>query len=219
MRHLLVAVTTFLDDAGSSASGLHGFTIQYFTIMATIKLLLGVLCFAFSSSIGMLNRNLLIVRTAPNTVAAKRIAIVAAAEHEIGVREKTGNNDGEKVEAYLAYVHLKKGQPWCSAYVSWLFAQVGLAQPRSGWSPDLFPASRLARSALPGNVLGIYFAANHRIAHVGLITGVNGDWISSVEGNTNVNGSREGDGVYKKKRHVKTIYRMADWIIRKGALL
>ncbi|WP_442591539.1 peptidoglycan-binding protein [Pedobacter sp. AW31-3R] len=143
---------------------------------------------------------------------AQRTAIVQIATNELGVREKTGNNDGEKVEAYLKCVDLKKGQPWCAAYVSWVFAKAGFKAPRSGWSPSLFPSSRLARSALPGNVLGIYFPAYKRIAHVGLITGVDGEWIVSVEGNTNVTGSREGDGVYKKWRHIKTIYRMADWL-------
>ncbi|WP_442591915.1 CHAP domain-containing protein [Pedobacter sp. AW31-3R] len=147
-----------------------------------------------------------------------RKELVKIASDELGVKEKTGHNDGERVEAYLKCVNLKRGQPWCAAYVSWIFAKAGFSKPRSGWSPDLFPSSRLARSALPGNVLGIYFASYQRIAHVGLITNVDGEWITSVEGNTNVNGSREGDGVYKKLRHLKTIYRMADWIGEKEEL-
>jgi hypothetical protein len=141
-----------------------------------------------------------------------RDELVRIAQKEVGVREQTGNNDGAKVESYLAVVKLKKGQPWCAAYVSWVYAQAGLAKPRSGWSPDLFPASRLARSALPGNVLGIYFSSLKRIAHVGLIVRQKNEWVCSTEGNTNVSGSREGDGVYTKLRHIKTIYKIADWV-------
>jgi len=170
--------------------------------MATIRLLLGIICFGFAGSTGLSHSHLLTLRE----------KLVQRAEQEIGVREKTGKNDGERVETYLRVVNLKKGAPWCAAYISWLFAQEGLARPRTGWSPDLFPRSRLARSALPGNLIGIYFPELKRIAHVGLITGIDGDYVLSIEGNTNVTGSREGDGVYRKRRHIKTIHRMADWV-------
>ena len=160
------------------------------------------------------------LKTAPasNAVsAAIRSRLVKLAENEIGVRERNGNNSGPRVEEYLRTVGLKSGQPWCAAFVSWVYAKSNFPKPRSGWSPDLLPTGRLARSALPGNILGIYFSEYRRIAHVGLITRQDGDWVTSVEGNTNVTGSREGDGVYLKKRHVKTIYRIADWIEQGGA--
>jgi hypothetical protein len=188
--------------------------------MATIKLFVGIICFAFTGGNGMLSGNLL--RTAPasqNAVSIQRTTLVKLAENEIGVRERTGRNDGPRVEEYLRCVGLKKGQPWCAAFVSFLYAKSGFAKPRSGWSPDLFPSARLARSALPGNVLGIYFTAYGRIAHVGLISKQDGDWVTSIEGNTNITGSREGDGVYLKKRHIKTIYRIADWTSQKGGTL
>jgi hypothetical protein len=145
----------------------------------------------------------------------QRNNLVRNARREVGVREKTGRNDGSRVEEYLRYVGLKKGQPWCAAYVSYIYATSGFNKPRSGWSPDLFPSSRLARSALPGNVLGIYFKQYGRIAHVGIILQEEGDWIISCEGNTNIDGSREGDGVYLKRRHRRTIYQIADWIAAK----
>jgi len=34
----------------------------------------------------------------------------------------------------------------------------------------------------------------------------------TIEANTNISGSREGEGVYRKRRRVKTIYRMANWV-------
>lgn len=40
--------------------------------------------------------------------------------------------------------------------------------------------------------------------HVGIITAVNGDWIETVEGNTNDEGSREGYEVCARKRNYKT---------------
>ena len=189
--------------------------------MATIRLLLGILFFTVSGSIGLFKRNLLGEYSTISSAVSlaekeRRDRLVAYAKAEIGVREQTGKNDGKRVEEYLAVAGLKKGQPWCAAFVSWLFAKEGFSRPRSGWSPDLFPSSRLARSALPGDVLGIYFQEYRRIAHVGLIEKMVGDWCFSYEGNTNNNGSREGDGVYHRRRHVKTIYRIANWVKEGG---
>lgn len=186
--------------------------------MATIKFLLGIICIAFIGGINLPGRNLLTGWSIKRVQDLQRQALVETADHELGVRELTGNNDGERVEAYLAAIGLKKGQPWCAAYISWVYAQMGYGKPRSGWCPDLFPSSRLARSALPGNILGIYFPEYKRIAHVGLIVQQKGSWIISVEGNTNVTGSRDGDGVYKKIRHIRTIRRIADWITERGKL-
>jgi hypothetical protein len=61
---------------------------------------------------------------------------------ELGVREKTGHNDGPRVEQYLRAAGLKKGAPWCAAFVCWVFDRAGIANPHSGWAPDLFPKSK-----------------------------------------------------------------------------
>jgi cell wall-associated NlpC family hydrolase len=182
--------------------------------MATIKLFLGIFCFAFIGGNGMRGSDLL-KYSIPAYQTAQRNTLVRAAISEIGVRELTGNNDGPRVEEYLRCVGLKKGQPWCAAYVSYIFAQGGFAKPRSGWSPDMFPAKRLTGAALPGNVLGIYFKKEGRIAHVGIIIKEEGDYLISAEGNTSIDGSREGDGVYLKRRHRRTVYQLADWITLK----
>lgn len=183
--------------------------------MATIKLLLGIICLAVTYSARLPERNLL-RHTRFSLQDERRSNLVKIAENEVGVRELTGNNDGKRVELYLAWVGLKKPEPWCAAFISYLFHQIGNSKPRSGWCPDLFPDSKLARSALPGNIIGIYFADKHRIAHVGLIVNEKDNWITSVEGNTNITGSREGDGVYRKLRHRRTIYKISDWINEGG---
>ncbi len=141
-----------------------------------------------------------------------RLLLVKIAQGELGLREKTGRNDGKRIGEFLTVAGLRRPEPWCAAFVSWVFAEAGFEKPRSGWSPDLFPVSRLARSALPGNVIGIYFPEKKRIAHVGLIEKEDGDWLISLEGNTNITGSREGDGVYRKRRHRKSIYKISDWV-------
>jgi len=143
---------------------------------------------------------------------AAAIQIIALAEKELSVREQGGNNSGPQVETYLQYVGLGKGHAWCAAFLSWLHGQAGLKQPRSGWSPGLFPSSRRISAAKPGALLGIYIGSLRRIAHVGLVTGVRQDWIESIEGNTNAQGSREGDGVYRRLRHRRSIYAYAYYL-------
>lgn len=185
--------------------------------MATIKLLLGIFCFAVTGSIGLLKRDLLVQQVSGRAVAQvdemrERLRLVRFAVMEIGVREFSGRNDGIRVEAYLASADLKKGLPWCGGFISWVYQQAGYSRPRTGWTPALFPLSRLTKLALPGNLLGVYFPKLKRIGHVGLIEKLDGDWCLSVEGNTNGQGSADGDGVYRKRRHVKTIYQIADWV-------
>lgn len=180
--------------------------------MATARLLLGILSFAFTGSFGMFNSYLL-VQDKNLQEASCRLRIVKLAAEEVGVRELTGENDGKKVESYLSIVGLHRGDPYCAAFVSWVFSKEGYERPRSGWSPDLFPANKVTKSALPGNVIGIYFANLKRIAHVGIIEKIAHHWCLTIEANTNVNGSREGEGVYRRRRHLKTIYRIADWIL------
>jgi hypothetical protein len=137
--------------------------------------------------------------------------IIALAEKDLNVREQ-GKNAGYRVETYLRYVGLGKGQAWCAAFVSWLHGQAGYAQPRSGWSPSLFPASQRIATAKPAAVLGIYVPSLKRIAHVGLVTAIRGDWVDAIEGNTNPAGSREGDGVYRRLRHRRTVNRYAYYL-------
>lgn len=203
--------------------------------MAQIKLITCLLCFAIVGGSGMLNRDLLMESTDYEYPETRQMArqlmgehfyaksivfnrptlyrnLIAVAEAELWVREATGHNDGKRVEEYLATVRLKKGEPYCAAFVSWVFKEAGYAAPRTGWSPSLFPYGRVVKAAAPGNVFGIYFPALKRIAHCGLVTGVKGNWIETIEGNTNGSGGREGDGVYRRLRNKNTVRAYADWI-------
>ena len=263
---------------------------------------------------------------------------------ELGVREATGRNDGSRVEEYLRYVGLKKGQPWCASFVCWALGKAGIDNPRSGYCPRLFGRDKLvwerrrgggglnlasydggpvapvqsaaagvlsrkgrfadvggeneglsgrglisrksrfanvavenaglgalaltSRSSLFADVaaenegfsarsvinrkslflsdagemgssvpsvlisrqaifrasgaetgdlasgdsalvFGLYFPEKGRIAHVGFVDALAGKYIITVEGNTNEAGSREGDGVYCKRRLLSSVYQIA----------
>ncbi|MHA4893291.1 C40 family peptidase [Pedobacter sp. PWIIR3] len=148
--------------------------------------------------------------------------VLAIARSQLGVREKTGHNDGAAVEGFLNYVGFKKGNPWCAAFVSWCFWKAGYSAPRTAWSPSLFPKERLVQVGVgdsglrrddeKGLVIGIYFPELKRIAHCGLLERMQGDFCQSIEGNTNSQSSREGNGVYRRLRHRRTIKAFANWL-------
>ncbi|HLS11236.1 MAG TPA: CHAP domain-containing protein [Flavobacteriaceae bacterium] len=135
----------------------------------------------------------------------------------VGVREATGNNDGLEVEVYLATTNLGPGYPWCAAFVSWVFEQEGYDQPRTPWTPALFPSKRIVwpgKGQTPelSDVFGIYISSKKRIGHAGFVEKWGEHFVIGIEGNTNPAGSHEGDGVYRRRRRTKTIHRVADWV-------
>lgn len=152
---------------------------------------------------------------------------------QIGVRERQVNS-GPEVEQFLRYVKLPKGNPWCAAFVCWVYGEADVRTPRTGWSPDLFRNEKVIwtsgeqrtrirdsrrlqngvteQQPRTADVFGIYFPEKGRIAHVGFVDEWNGTWLITVEGNTNLSGSREGDGVYRKRRLVRSIYQVARYI-------
>lgn len=150
---------------------------------------------------------------------------------EVGVLEETGNNDGEQVEGYLASVGLPKGNPWCAAIVHWSYRSCGVvlepkrefamalrfhAKPmriweRGGWTPDT--ATVFRRITQDGDHFALYYNNLGRIGHTGLIYGEDEKFILTVEGNTNGGGSRDGDGVYLRKRLKSSIYCISRWTL------
>ncbi|WP_343524392.1 CHAP domain-containing protein [Pedobacter sp.] len=140
-------------------------------------------------------------------------------QSQIGVRELTGRNDGVAVSKYLSYVWLKPGNPWCAAFVSWTLGQNGISNARSGGCVQLMEQGRIIyRSGKPnqipqmGDVFFIYFAEKKRVAHTGFVDQWGETSVLTVEGNTNEAGSREGDGVYRKRRLKKQIYAVTTYI-------
>lgn len=141
---------------------------------------------------------------------------------QVGVREATNRNDGEEVESYLRSVGLGKGHPWCAAIMYWSFSECGYTFPEKpsfyAWSPNWFPADRVVwidgrgDQGTSGDALGIYYRNLGRVGHVGMLTKEDGDYFHTIEGNTSDAGSREGHGVYTKKRLKSQTKYLARWL-------
>lgn len=141
-------------------------------------------------------------------------SIVEVYNSQIGVRELTGNNDGKQVEIYLKSVGLGKGYPWCAAFVKWCYLQAGIktninamalsVNQRQRW---VYANNRLIEEPKRGDAFTLYYPSLARIGHTGFYDGrLNTSIYSTVEGNTNGAGSREGNGVYRKYRSFKATY-------------
>lgn len=163
---------------------------------------------------------------APRRVQPKtdREKVIDVASGEVGVTEKTGRNDGE-VDKYLKSVGLGGTRaPYCAAFNYWVgMTALGARNPypRSAWSPDHVRGGERVNehtSVKGGETFGIWFSSKGRIAHTGLVQERRGAFFVTIEGNTSGDAAagsaadREGQGVYRKLRHWRTVRTVRDWL-------
>jgi hypothetical protein len=158
-------------------------------------------------------------RTETVKTISDHLTVQAIYTSQIGVREATGKNDGVQVEAYLKSVNLGKGYAWCAAFVKWCFDRADINTTITAWSPTaenrknlVYDKGKFLQDPRPGDVFTLYYPSLKRIGHTGFYDKKQNSTIfRSVEGNTNGEGSREGDGVYVKYRSVKATYSISRW--------
>jgi hypothetical protein len=153
--------------------------------------------------------------------ATTRECVIASAAADLGVRELTGHNDGERIEEYQAHVHAPKRSSYCVAFVSFHLDACGVANPRSAWSPSysgsgvgerVWTARKAVRAPLPADVFTLYFPNLGRVGHGGFVERTDGRYILTIEANTNGGGSRDGDGVYRRRRELRKLYAVTNYI-------
>lgn len=140
--------------------------------------------------------------------------LIAEATKYVGVREIGGPNKGPEVELFQKYTDGKAvGESWCMAFMQFV---VGHVCEHYGINNVLYPSElcqsvfnaaprpyRLA-SPEPGAVFIHQSRTSAWRGHTGLcLASAKAGVFPAIEGNTNVQGSREGDGVYKKYRFTK----------------
>jgi hypothetical protein len=104
--------------------------------------------------------------------------------------------------------------------VSWCYQQVDVEHPKSAWVPSYARKQNLIYQRgqvikqIPqtGDVFLIWYERLKRPAHIGFVDQWQATWVITVEGNTNDDGSREGDGVYRKRRVQRQILAVGNFI-------
>lgn len=126
---------------------------------------------------------------------------------EIGNQEEPkGSNWGPHVRKYLESVNIPFPASWCMAFVYWCFDQTELKGKlyRSGGVFNVWNHMQANRVTDPQS--GDIFIQDHGkgLGHTGIVESVEGDWIHTVEGNTNDTGSREGYEVCRRTRKISS---------------
>lgn len=133
--------------------------------------------------------------------------VLEVARSQIGVREGrsggTWNNDTRYADE-VPGLEWADGQPWCAVFVAWVAMRAGCPElyPRTA-SCDVAGAwfkEQRRWSEYPAIGAQVFYGYPHDLNHTGIVVAYDEVTISTVEGNTNDDGSREGDGVYRRVR-------------------
>lgn len=144
--------------------------------------------------------------------------VMGIAKNEVGVREE-GDNMGARVNEYQRADTLGGvGYAWCGSFVSWCLKQAANDIPYCySASCDVILAWAKSQGVLHerpevGDIFLVMANGSHYDAvHTGLIIKVSGSVFHTIEGNTNLSGSRTGIGVFALKRINGDRYRFVRW--------
>jgi hypothetical protein len=150
--------------------------------------------------------------------------IVELARREVGVEEIDGTNCGPRVNQYKAATNLPPAEswPWCAAFVCWLvreaLAATGIKETATFRRPCTASAWGFENWSLaqdrttqtrkpprgdiqPGDIVVFTFS------HIGIATSSpdREGYITTIEGNTDGQGSREGGAVLEKRRSLARV--------------
>lgn len=159
--------------------------------------------------------------TATQTLLKNTVEIAIS---QIGVRENPlYSNRGKEVDEYIRAVGLdpKGGYSWCAAFVYWCFQKAAdkiaktnpvfkTAGVLKHWNNTEYKrisgddATANPKLIKPGHIFIMDFGSG--TGHTGIVESVTGGFLTTIEGNTNDDGSREGYGVFRRtSRKVNSI--------------
>lgn len=127
-----------------------------------------------------------------------------------------GSNWGPDVKKYLNSVGIDFPASWCMAFVHWCHQQAAdefkIENPmfHTGGCMLQWAKRKLDFSVavpLPGDIFILSFP--HGLGHTGIIESVsdaNKGWIDTIEGNSNNDGSRNGEAVVRHRRELSKIF-------------
>lgn len=142
--------------------------------------------------------------------------LIEIANAEVGYLEKSSNSQLDSKTANAGTANYTKywrdikpeyqGQPWCACFVTWCFvnafgkdnAQKLLKHYPYVYCPTMASLFTLNANPKVGDI--VIFKHNGTFTHTGIVTGVNGDYFTTIEGNTNGGSTiiANGGGVCRK---------------------
>jgi hypothetical protein len=147
--------------------------------------------------------------------------MLEVARSQIGVMEvPAGSNSGPQVDDYLLTVNCAPGAFWCAAFVYWCckkasknLSRVNPAYKTGGclnhWTEtngQKIPAAEAKENPLlikPGFIFIIDHGKGY--GHTGIVEKLHGGMMTTIEGNSNPAGGRNGLGVFRIFRKINSI--------------
>lgn len=156
-----------------------------------------------------------------STLLDLRSRSLELAKRYVGVREHGGRNRGHQIERWQAKVHLPPGTPWCAAFVCSIVDECAAGLKVDNPLPMVGSVAKLWAQApehmrsgrVTDGSIFVHFvdpSNPHGHGHTGFVVGVDDGHMMTVEGNTDDDGGRDGDGVWYKRRPLSYAFGFVD---------
>ncbi len=144
-----------------------------------------------------------------NAISPVCLQALTVAKTQLGVKELPGNR-GPKIKEYLNSVGLNEGYSWCAAFVYWCFqnASRSLNVPnpciKTAGALNHWNLTKGIKVKMPRSGDIFIIDHGHGLGHTGMVKTVDpvAKTYTTVEGNSNTSGSREGYEVCSNTRPI-----------------
>lgn len=139
--------------------------------------------------------------------------ILEIARSQIGVKEHPANSNRVLYNtAYYGREVSGSNYAWCCTFVWWVFREAGASSlfyggGKTAYCPTLknYHKGQAVKDYQPGDVIFFNFSGKTNAAHVGICESWDGQYITTIDGNTGSGNEANGGAVMRRKRHKKYI--------------
>ena len=141
-------------------------------------------------------------------------AVLAIAEWQVGVIESPfGSNQVKYNTDYYGRTVSGASYPWCMTFAWWVFREAGVSLYKTASCTAFVnryrvyaPRQIVTSGFRPGDIVFFDFSGSRKkTEHVGIVAGVVGSTILTIEGNTGAGNDANGGAVMKRRRNVGLI--------------
>lgn len=136
--------------------------------------------------------------------------VLTLARNEIGVTEYPDNSNCVKYNtAYYGKQVSGSGYAWCAVFIWWLFRQCGISYlyyngKKTAYVPALHSFAKqnnlIVDKPQPGDLVLFDFNANGAADHIGICESFDGEYVTTIDGNTGSGNEANGGAVMRRRR-------------------
>ena len=140
--------------------------------------------------------------------------ILEIARSQLGIKENPPNSNRVKFNtAYYGQEVSGSAYPWCCAFVWWVFQEAGASRLFYGGKKTascstllgFHKAQAVRENYLPGDIIFFNFDGKKNTQHVGICEAWDGQYITTIDGNTAPTNEANGGAVMRRRRPKKYI--------------